>query len=209
MELSAEKQESLPHWPEIFTKRRYFWREAENEPYIHFLQSTWFKGEEDEQEEDSDGDENEANEDGEASTDEEDVSSGQENRDEGHTRNTRTDDQDPVDEDDARSGDGPSIVRLFMRGMSGEEDDLHHRDQVHEFAKICEQANSEPHVATEADNHVALLDDRNSLGIVLTHKGVSPPGVCRPYLGPLTAKLLGKELKKKVSEPPFCRHGWI
>jgi hypothetical protein len=208
----AAKKENLSLWPQLFTERRKLNREVENEPYIEFLQTPWFNGQEyeevedededEEQEEGDDGNEIEGEEDDENDAVEEEVSSGQGNSVEGHRSNVGNKDQNLIIDGNARSGDGPSKVRLFMTGFSGEEDDLHHRDQVEEVASICEQWTREKGVVTKTGKHakhVALLDDRNSRGNFLTNKGISPSGDCRPYLGPLTSEHLAKELSRKVS----------
>ncbi len=38
-------------WPALFTERRIFNRSVENEPYIEFLQTPWFGGDEENEEE--------------------------------------------------------------------------------------------------------------------------------------------------------------
>lgn len=207
--MSAESSGRSSLWPQIFTKRRDFCRKSENQPYIEFLQTLWFEGEEYEgEEEESDesesGSESES-EGGEYNEDyaeEEDASSGLGNRDEGDTINRRNTDQDLTDDSKAKASNKPSKVRLFMKGCSGEEDDLHHRGQVEEVASICEQANVEDGVVTKTGKHrkrVALIDDRSIRSTILTDGDISPPGDCRPYLGALTAEGLGEELRKKVA----------
>jgi hypothetical protein len=190
--MSAQKQEEFPRWPPLFTERRQFNREVENEPYIEFLQTPFFNGEEQENVDDGEDNEDEG--------EEEEVSSEHENKVEGDSNNRGNKDQNPNDEKDAKAYNGLNKVRLFMRGLSGEEDDLHYCDQVEEVASICEQANLEDVMKKtgQGRKHVALLDDRNIRGTILPDKGPSPPGDCRPYLGPLTTQRLGKELSRKV-----------
>lgn len=212
--MSTAKKASLSFWPQLFTKRRIFSRQAENQPYIGFFQTPKFDGQEYEEDEDEDGDgeqeegddENEIEEDGENDAMEEAVSSGQGSRGEGCQGDRGGKDQDPIDDGSARSSNGSGNVRLFMTaflGEDGEDGDLH-RDQVEEVASMCEQWTHEKGVVTLADEHgngVALLDDRNIPDNILTNKGdsdISPSGECRSYLGPLTAELLGTELKRKA-----------
>ena len=211
--MSAESSGRSSLWPQIFTKRRDFCRKSENQPYIEFLQISWFKGEECEgEEEESDGSESgsesEGGEDNEDYAEEEDASSGLGNRDEGDTINRRNTDQGLTDDSKAKASNEPSNVRLFMKGFSGgEEDDLYHRDQVEEVASICEQANVEDGMVAKTGKHrkrVALIDDRNIRSTILTDGDISLSGDCRPYLGPLTAEGLGKELRKKVAQ--ISRH---
>jgi hypothetical protein len=212
-QMSRERQEEFPRWPPLFAERRQFSREAENETYIEFLQTPWFSGEEheedeeEEEEEDDDDDEeeDEEEEEEEDENDEEEVSSEQGNKVEGDKNNKRNKDQNPNDDKGAKACSGPSKVRLFMRGLSGEEDNLHYLDQVEEVASICEQANLEDTMTKTGQDgkHVALLDDRNIRGTILVNKGPSPPGDCRPYLGPLTAQRLGEELSRKVAQISF------
>lgn len=185
----TEPNEKFPQWPALFEGRRQFSREAENQPYIKFLQTQLFDGEEDE-------DEDEVS----SKDDDDDVSSEHVNGIEGEGNNRENKDKNQNDNKDSETYNGPSKVRLFMRGMTGDEDTLHYRDQVEEVASICEQANlGELGTKTrQYRKHVALLDDRNILGNTFVNKRLSPPGDCRPYLGPLTAQRLGDELIKKV-----------
>lgn len=184
----TEPNEKFPQWPTLFEGRRKFSREAENQSYIKFLQTQLFDGEEDEEEDDI------------SSEDDDDVSSEHVNKIGGEGNNRENKDKNQNDNKDAETYNGPSKVRLFMTGMTGDEDTLHYRDQVEEVASICEQANlGELGTKTRRDRkHVALLDDRNILGTIFMNKGLSPSGDCRPYLGPLTAQRLGEELTKKV-----------
>jgi hypothetical protein len=201
--MSRERQGEFPRWPPLFAERRQFSREAENETYIEFLQTSWFSGEEHEEDEEEEEEEGEEGEEGE--DDEEEVSSEQGNKVEGDKNKRRNKDQNTNDDKGAKVCSGPSKVRLFMRGLSGEEDNLHYLDQVEEVASICEQANLEDTMTKTGQDgkHVALLDDRNIRGTILVNKGPSPPGDCRPYLGPLTAQRLGEELSRKVAQISF------
>jgi hypothetical protein len=162
------------------------------------LQTPWFDGEEDEDEDDvSSGDDND--------DDDDDASSEHGDKVEGDRNNRGNKDENRNVDKDAKAYNGQSKVRLFMTGMTGDEDALDYRDQVEEVASICEQANlGELETKTGQDRkHVALLDDRNIRGTILANKGTSPPGDYRPYLGPLNAERLGKELSRKVAQISF------
>jgi hypothetical protein len=186
-EMSTEQNEKFPRWPALFEERRTFCRAAENQPCIEWLQTPSFVGEEDEAEDEDD----------------DDVSSEHGQKVGGDGNDTENKDENRNDDRDAETCNWHSKVRLFMAGMTGDEDTLHYRNQVEEVASVCEQASlGELETETGQDGkHVALLDDRNVLGIFMVNKGLSTPpaGYCRPYLGPLTAQRLGEELSRKVA----------
>jgi len=174
----------LPHqflpcyWPLEFTKRRRFDRQAENQPYIEWLQTHY-----------DDGDEEE----------EEDVDGSNENEDEvdGHRDKIENKDENRNDNKDPEACNGNSNVRIFMRGMDGDEDALQYFDQVKQVAGFCKQAsfwNLETGTTSKNRKSVALLDDRNDGGTILVKQGH-----CRPYLGPLTPQQLDEELSRKVA----------
>lgn len=96
--------------------------------------------------------------------------------------NTREDDR------DEEICNRRSITRVFMKGMTGDEESLPYRDQVDVVAGFAKQATS-----TEIKKVVALLDDRNSAGIIPVRRRCS-----RQNWGPLTAKQLHEELSKQV-----------
>ena len=100
-------------------------------------------------------------------------------------------DKNSLDDDiDAQGCNGYRNVRIFMKGMLEDEDSLPYRDQVETVAKFCEQASLE----LQSRKSAALLDDRNDGGTVGANEGD-----CRPYLGPLNAPRLHKELSRQVS----------
>lgn len=194
--MSTEQNEKFPRWPALFEERRIFCRAAENQPCIEWLQTPSFVGEEDEAEDEDDVS-------SEDNDDDDDVSSEHGQKVGGDGNDTENKDENRNDDKDAETCNGHSKVRLFMAAMTGDEDTLHYRNQVEEVASVCEQASlGELETETGQDGkHVALLDDRNILGIFMVNKGLSTPpaGYCRPYLGPLTAKRLGEELSRKVA----------
>jgi hypothetical protein len=181
-------------WPAIFTKRRNFSRQAEDEPYIDHLQKLLFS---DEQEYDEEEGEEEDEVDKEHISSECDESDNYEEVSPKSGRGVEWDrSQINVLTESWNRGNQPSIVRLFMRGSLGEEDDFAHRDQVEKVARFCEEVQRPDR--NLRGQHVALLDDRNCMGIVPSNEAISPSGTCRPYLGPLTAERLRQELSKKV-----------
>jgi hypothetical protein len=183
-DMQSETHEEFPrqflpcYWPREFTKRRQFNRQAENQPYIEFLQAQYDDGDDDE-EDDAYG------------------SSGDEDEVDGHRGKTENKDENRNDDKDAEACNGRNNVRLFMTGMDGDEDALQYCDQVEQVAGFCKQASSRDlETGTTGKNRksVALLDDRNDAGTILVKQGH-----CRPYLGPLTSQQLGKELNRKVA----------
>jgi hypothetical protein len=88
-------------------------------------------------------------------------------------------------------------VRVFMKGMLGDEDTLPFRDQVEKVARFCEQESMELDLRSLVKNRktVALLDDRNDGGTICAREGH-----CRPYLGPLDPQRLRKELSRQVGQ---------
>jgi hypothetical protein len=186
-EMSTKTREEVPHqslrrhWPQIFTKRRRFDRQRENQPYIEFLQTQLFDGEEEDLEDDisSDGNDDDSSED--------------ENEEYGGEDDRKS--QIPMDTKDGGACSGHSNVRLFMTGLVGDEETHEYRDQVEQVASFYEHARSrELETGMSLDEkRVALLDDRNIGGPTQRKKGQ-----CRPYLGPLTSKRMHEELSKKV-----------
>jgi hypothetical protein len=176
----TETHEGFPHrtlqshWPEKFTKQRPFNRPAENQPYIEFLRTPKFDGEEDEFEVSNEDEEEE----------EDDVSS-------------EPEDEYQNDDKGSESCDETSDVRLFMKGMTGDEDGLKYRDQVDQVASFCERLSlMKSETKTEENRkHVALLDERNIGGTIADKKGH-----CRPYPGPLTSHELRERLSRKVAQ---------
>lgn len=188
-------------WPSIFTRRRQFDRQSENQPYIEFLQTLRFDAEEEEEEDDEEL--NSENDEGEyASSDDDDDYSIE------TTENAVGWDREKIEiegrvrsrNDDTTSWKSCSNVRLFMTGLMGDEDSLQYRDQVKEVVGFCEgaglevESNGHGHYGTK---RVALLDDRNRGG---TTVDVHSRSCRRPYLGPLTAQQLQQELCKKVCQ---------
>lgn len=171
------------YWPQKFAKRREFSRQSENQPYIEFLQIRKFYGEEDE---DTSGEEDE-DEDDDVPCEDENEAEGQSDR----TENNRNGHKDV----EVRNGD--SNVRLFMTGMTGDDDTLQYLDQVELVASFVEQTRlRELEIKPVRDTdpeRVVLLDDRNIGDNVREKKGY-----CRPYHGPMTPQELHAELSKKV-----------
>jgi hypothetical protein len=162
-------------WPSVFTKRRNFCRETENQSYIESVRALEHCSEDDNDDIDY------------LAQDEVEVYEGDEKWN---------------GVKDAEGFNWCSYLRLFMTGMTEDEDALHYRDQIEELARFCEPANlRELETKTGQDRkHVALLDDRNIPDTMFVNKGLSPPGNRRPYLGPLTAKRLHEELSRKVAQ---------
>jgi hypothetical protein len=169
--------QSLPPgacWPEVFTKRRSFNRQVENQPYIEFLKSQLFNGEED------------------------DIENEVEDEVEGHRDALGNQDEKLSDDKGIEACNRYSDVRRFMEG-TGEDTDFQYRDQVEMVASFCEQANLRELKRKSGQKAldgkgVALLDDR--IGGIMADK----KGHCRPYLGPLTGQRLREELRKKVTQ---------
>jgi hypothetical protein len=141
----SPRQQLRCHWPQLFTERRNFSRQAENEPYIEWLKASFDNSERYSNESDylSDG---------------EDLSS-ESNYEE--------------DEEDKERGDcSPETdVRLFMNGMVGDSL-MQYRDQVDLVAKFCEQAKFK---RVKTDKAVALLDERSNSGDVFGNRGRCRP----------------------------------
>ena len=186
--MSTETLEEFPQWPRIFAERRTFNREAENQTYIEWLQTQKWVGEDDEY--------------GEDDEDEDDLSGDDENG------SVLSEQEEKVEKDDqdGEAKNRPSEVRIFMTGLTGDEDALPYRDQVEEVASFCEQAKVRDvgEKPIEGGKNKVLLDDRNIRDTILVNKGLSPPGECRPYLGPLTSQQLEEELRKKVAQVSSC-----
>jgi hypothetical protein len=89
-----------------------------------------------------------------------------------------------------------TYVRLFMEGLTRDEDLLDYRDQVEWVATFSEHANHGLLEVTtsEVTKKVALLDQR-----VLGGDGGAEKGSCRPYYGPLTAPQLCEKLSRPVT----------
>jgi len=174
--LASVAHQSLPRWAELFTKRRSFNRQVENQPYIEFLKTQLFSGEED------------------------GIESEVEDEVEGHRDALGNQDEKLSDDKGIEACNRYSDVRSFMEGMIDDKDFLEYHDRVEMVASFCEQANLreyDPKPGQKAldGKHVALLDDRNIGGIMADKKGH-----CRPYLGPLTGQRLREELSKKVTQ---------
>ncbi|KAF4632047.1 hypothetical protein G7Y89_g6081 [Cudoniella acicularis] len=181
-------------WPEKFTKRRKFDRNTESQPYIEYLETQLYDGEEeeDEDEDEEDADEEDADEDADEEGDDkndissEDDDSTNEPEDQGEGR------QDTLGYQDEKRNSGKgtetcdrgSVFRRFMKGWIGDEDE----NQVDEVASFCETS---PRNALNPKS-VALLDDRNDGGIKFDKKGHY-----RPNLGPLTLQEFYEKLSKR------------
>ena len=157
------------YWPQEFTKRRQFDRQAENQPYLEFLKTSF-----DDCDEDGDFDYSSDGEDGPSESIIEDSS----------------------DDKEVEACSQHTNVRLFMKGITGNGDNMQYRDQVEQVASFCEQAKfREVDTETTAKDRkgVALLDDRNNSGTIPNKQEH-----CRPYLGPLTSQQLREALSRKV-----------
>ncbi|KAH8585450.1 hypothetical protein B0O99DRAFT_603293, partial [Bisporella sp. PMI_857] len=182
------------HWPEKFKRRRIFDRPAENQPYIEFLRTPRFDGEEDEVDASSD-------------EDDDNVSSELEDEVKGNRGKNESMDGNRNGDKDAAGCNGQSIVRLFMAGMTGDEENLQYPDQVEQVASFYEQGNFGKWDAKTSQHKktVALLDDRNICGTIHVNQGsFQCTGHCRPHLGPLTSEGLYKELEKKCWHIKNC-----
>jgi hypothetical protein len=178
-------------WPALFTDRRIFSRAAENEPYIEFLQTVCLGGDE-EDEEDQGAEEHKESLSNDEGDEYEEVLNESEGEDEsGRLRSDFL--RESWNHDDNKYSTRNEKVRLFMKGMLGEEEDLAYVDQVEVVARFCEEQDSK-----RLDRKpVAWLDDRNSAD---TNPISIKKGDCRPCLGPLTAQGLLGELRKKASQ---------
>ena len=173
----------------MFTKRRNFSRQAENVPYIQWLQSDF-------EDDIEDGDEDNLS----SEYDDDEFSNESEGEVEGSREKNESQDQ-AWDNDDSQDCSHQSNVRLFMKGMIGDEKSLPYIDQVEVVARLCEAASlresMEETSLGQNRKHVALLDDR----IISGDRFGAKDGHCRPYLGPLTAQQLRQELRKNVGNP--------
>ena len=157
-------------WPREFTTRRNFYREGENQPYVD-----WLGGLHGSHEDDCDPHSSSDGEDGPL-----------------NKCNEHLDDGKGTDVDSHYTN-----VRLFMEWR---ETDIHlprYHDQAEQVARFCKQAGfnaREKERTHKEEKNVAWLDDRNN-----ADPDSMPRGRCRPFLGPLTAKQLTKELRRKVT----------
>jgi hypothetical protein len=164
-----------PYWPEKSTKRRIFDRPAENQPYIEFLRTQKFDSENDEADASSDDDND-------------NVSSN-------HEEEYRSDKND---------AERMSDVRLFMKGMTGDENRLNYRDQVDQVASFCERASSSKPKTNngKGGKSVALLDEKR-IGSTIAGKNEH----CTPYSERLTSQELLEYLSRKVTPISCCQQG--
>ena len=88
----------------------------------------------------------------------------------------------------------PSTARMFMEGLTGDEEILPYRDQVDVVAGFAEQEKLE-----ESETPVALLDDMISGGDTSMK-----PKTCKSCPWTLNSKELRAELSKQVSKVIFC-----
>jgi hypothetical protein len=185
-------------WPETFCSTdRKFDRQAENQPYIEWLQPQQLtddigpqdgSGEEEDEGDNDDADDLSNDEDEESKVDEQRDEDGQEEV----NSQGEEDESKEVDWDGKKIAEickGRSIVRAFMEGMIDDENLLPYCDQVEVVASFAEQSTSH-----NIEKPVALLDDR-------TYDGTIPgkQDNCRRYLGPLTSRQLRVELGKQVA----------
>jgi len=146
----------------------------EDQPYIEYLKSRRYDGEEEEDDDDDD-----------VSSEDDYYSNAPEDEVEGN-QNEKQNDGKSTDASNPHSN-----VRLFMKGMTGDEDSLEDYDQVDEVASFCE---ARPQRALYR-KHVALLDERNIGGTIVDKKGH-----CRTRLKPLALQKLCDKLSKKVTQ---------
>jgi hypothetical protein len=188
-------------WPQEFcTTDREFNREAENQPYIEWLQQQFIDGvgpQDGGEDEEDEGDDDDADD---LSNDEDEEGKVDEQRDEDEQEEVHSQGEEneskEVDRDENKMAElcnGRSTVRVFMEGMIGDEDLLPYCDQVEVVASFAEQSTSH-----NTEKPVALLDDRKYGGKIHAKQEN-----CRPYLGPLTSRRLRVELGKRVA--PIAR----
>lgn len=186
MDVPPQNQAGLPSqllqcsWPELFSKRRHFSREAENQPYLETLATvveTYAKSEK------SDSQDCDSSEEDSSEEDDTDYSSEDEDT---------TDTQKVKIRNDILSPDGQSKLRYFLmeRGTSYFEK---HHNQAEQVVRFCEQSGDRDNESRKTDKDekpVALIDDR--------YNGEQKK-YGRPYLGPLTSQQLGMELARQVT----------
>lgn len=195
--MSIKRQEEFPLWPELFTNRRDFNPQAENQPYLEYLQTPNFNGEGDDHEDDW------------SSEEDEDISFEQEDdvEDKGREDESVEVAKNWDDGQDADASSKLSNARLFMMGFPEDDATLKYPDQVDQVADFCESSNMEKfdEILGKDLRSVALLDDSNICGTAHDYQGPwKCRGHCRPYLGPLTRQALYEELRKKVCDPSSC-----
>jgi hypothetical protein len=189
-------------WPlELFGTHRDFNREAENKPYIHWLQDIFDHGVEASEGSEDEDEDDEGDEDDEIGNEEEVECESQEPPSidylqphfeyfDAINQKAREIEVERLNED---KKDAPckksGITRIFMEGMIGEADLLPYHDQVEVVAGFAEQPST-----TESEEPVALLDDRKSGAVIAVRQRD-----CRPYRGPLSSKQLYEELMKQVA----------
>lgn len=160
-------------WPQKFTKRRQFNRQAENQPFIEYLLTQTFDGEEDD----------------------DDVSSKLEDELDGHRKKLENKDEHWINDKGAESCNECSNVRLFMTGMTGDEGGPKYRDQVDQVVSFCERASSTKSETERGEDRkcLLLLDDRNIGDNTREKKDRG-----RLYHGAMTPQELLVELSKQV-----------
>jgi hypothetical protein len=182
------------YWPQEFTKRRVFNRQDENRPYIEYIKSlqVLFDNANEDEEEDGEDDDTEDRDESSENVDEDEDEDGDEDEVDKHGGMNEIQDENRIDAKDVTSCTKHGTVKLFMKGVEGEEDALQYLDQVEQVASFCA-----PQSFKDLAKHVALLNDSN---------GIAIPGKmreCGPYQGPLTAQQLRDELSKEVAKFSF------
>jgi len=203
------RQSLNPSWPLKFFGARYFDRTAENQPYIEWLRNYVDKGW------DSVNISNNEEDEDEGEYKEVEISGGVQEREdienEGFDFLTKGfdlfsgDSQDNAPEamyrDPSNSGElerygRESIPRVFMKGITGEEQSLPYRDQVDVVVGFCEKALANT-VGTKGSgpekSRIILLDDTtHSCGIAKTDEQR------RTFRGQLTPNQLREKLGRPV-----------
>ncbi|KAG0645349.1 hypothetical protein D0Z07_9001 [Hyphodiscus hymeniophilus] len=171
--MQTAASEQGPRWLQLFTKRRSFPRQTENQPYIEYLEYQYDDGDEDEEDEDEAGEEDEDEDD----TSKEHEQEKQENAEQDSNENRNN-------EKGSGASKQHSHVRRFMKGMTGDDDVLLDHEQVDEVAGYCERAGTRPSESKSSeDRKLVLVDDRHIGGAIADKKGLY-----RPHLGPLTSR---------------------
>ncbi|PMD29265.1 hypothetical protein L207DRAFT_261625 [Hyaloscypha variabilis F] len=178
-------------WPlKFFESRRYFSRNAENQPYIEWLKDYLLGGDEWSESEDEDEEEEEEESDNFESS----------CADEYDAPKWTCEDLNEVKV--IKNHDRRSFVRVFMEGVPGDEKFLPYRDQTDVVAGFCETQVSREGDAERpgpSEKLVALLDDRKSGEIVQRGKARRIH-----YRECLTARELKTKLSRKVARVPIC-----
>lgn len=182
--MATEHQFFRCYWPEGFTKRRNFYQHVENQTYLDLLKTEWEDGVEDDGEDEDGGDED---------PDEQEEEEGDDEYEDDDSIDGSSGDEDDINEDRNDSKEEAvstrhSDVKMFMKGMDGDEDTLQFFDQVKQVTRFYKQAWREldTGVTGKQSKAVALLDDMIRWGQNTADQG------------PLTSEELRQELHQPV-----------